>query len=265
MQERAMAGATAGWAFMLLRNMAALGGDPIPTHAAGVPMTASQNAFQEAHPLHLTAIALRSAGQVVDIQLSTARALIRTHARAAAAFGLPDWSGLFDSQDDRVRRAFSASAEQLLQTAQQANEAAAELQRQFGRVLETQAAQATENWQRGLEELGQQAQESLGQLTETARQTAEQAARSAEQLGRQVQDGVRNAGSQFGQATRDIGQTLQRASGDGADALRQGGQQAADEARQSGDGLREAILSAGDATRQASADVSKERRPSKAA
>src|SRR5437868_3487317 len=56
---------------------------------------------------HLTSLALRSIGQVYDMNLSAARVLLQTQARAASALGLPDWSGLFNSVDVRARHVFS--------------------------------------------------------------------------------------------------------------------------------------------------------------
>jgi hypothetical protein len=125
--------------------------------------------------VNFAAIALRGASQVADMQLTAARLLLQTQARAAAAFGLPDVSAVFNEIDERTRHVFSTGAEQVLETAQRANEAVTELQRQVGRVVETQAVVAAEQWQRGLEELGTQAQEGIEQLCEAARQSAEEA------------------------------------------------------------------------------------------
>jgi hypothetical protein len=135
-----------------------------------------------ANPVHFASIALRGVGQVVDMQMTAARVLLQTQARAAAAFGWPDCSDLFDSADERARHVFSTSAEKVLETAQRANEAVTELQRQVGRVVETQAAAATEQWQRGIEELGSQTQQGIVQLCEAARQSAEEAAQATQSL-----------------------------------------------------------------------------------
>jgi ElaB/YqjD/DUF883 family membrane-anchored ribosome-binding protein len=147
-------------------------------------------------PVHAAAIALRGIGQMCDMNMEAARVLLHTQARAAAAFGFPDMSRLFDAADERARHAFSAGAEQMLSATQRANEAAVELQRQIGRVVETQAATAAENWQRGIEELGAQADEGLAQLCETARQQAEEAQRMTQQLGQQAREGLQRGGEQ---------------------------------------------------------------------
>ncbi|MEW6703877.1 MAG: hypothetical protein AB1430_03390 [Pseudomonadota bacterium] len=159
-------------------------------------------------PVHLTAMALRSAGHFYDLHASAARVLLQTQARAAAAFGLPDWSPLFDTADERARRVFATGAEQWLNTAQRANEAVSELQRQMGRVLETQTTQAAESWQRGIEELGSRANEGLGQLCETVRKTAEDAQRGAQAFGEPLRDTTSSPPA--GQDMRPLGEPQRR-------------------------------------------------------
>ncbi len=112
-------------------------------------------------PVHVAALALRGVGQVYDMNLAATRVLLQTQARAASAFGFPDWSGLFDSVDDRARNVFSTSA-----------------------------ATVAETLQHGLEELGTQASEGLNQLVETARQQAEEAERVTAALGEELRETV---------------------------------------------------------------------------
>jgi ElaB/YqjD/DUF883 family membrane-anchored ribosome-binding protein len=177
-------------------------------------------------PVHLTAIALRSAGQLYDMNVSATRLLLQTQARAAAAFGLPDWSPLFDNADERVRHVFSTGAEQVLNTAQRTNEAVSELQRHVGRVIETQASQAAESWQRGLEELGNRANDSLSQLCETARKTAEEAQRNVQQLGEQFRDNVKRTSDELRSQQQQGSNALRQAVGQAGDGAREAGQSA---------------------------------------
>jgi hypothetical protein len=142
-------------------------------------------------------VALRGIGQMCDMNMEAARVLLHTQARAAAAFGWPDMSQLFDQADERARHAFAAGAEQVLNATQRANETAVELQRQVSRVLETQAATAAENWQRGIEEIGAQADEGLNQLCETARQQADDAQRLTEALAQEAREGLQRGGEQL--------------------------------------------------------------------
>jgi ElaB/YqjD/DUF883 family membrane-anchored ribosome-binding protein len=182
-------------------------------------------------PVHVAALALRGVGQVYDMNVAAARVLLQTQARAASAFGWPDWSGLFERVDDRARNVFSASAEQLLQTAQRAKEATTDLQRQVGRVVETQAATVAETWQHGLEELGTQANEGLNQLLDTARQQADEAERVAASLAEEVRESVQQAGEQVREGLHRGRESLQQTT----DAAREQTEHAADAARSAED------------------------------
>lgn len=161
--------------------------------------TRSQSGFEgqgRPQPAQLTALALRSIGQVYDMNLSAARVMLQTQARAASAIGLPDWSGLFNTVDERARHVFAAGAEQLVNTTQRANEVAAELQREVGRVVETQTTTVAETLKQGLEELGSQTSEGLTQLVQTVRQQAEEAERVASSVGEQMRDSMQRGGEQ---------------------------------------------------------------------
>ena len=122
----------------------------------------------------MPAILLRGASQLAEFNLQAARTLLRTHAQAAAAFGLPDWSPLLEGSEDRGRRVLSSGVDQMLDTVQRANETAAEIQRQVKRVLETQSSQATDVWQRSLEQVGSQASDAMTRISEVARSAAEE-------------------------------------------------------------------------------------------
>jgi uncharacterized phage infection (PIP) family protein YhgE len=187
----------------------------------------SASAANRPSPAQATAMALRSFGQVVDINLATTRVLLQAQARAASAFGWPDWSNLFDEVDDRTRHAFSTGAEQLAQAAQRANDAAMELQQQVGRVVQTQAASVAESLQHSLQEIGEQAGEGLRQLCDNARLHAEEAGRVAQSAGQEFRDTLREGSAQARQA------------------LREGGRQFGDAVRQAGDAATSAIQSNG--------------------
>lgn len=194
---------------------------------------AQQNSQGRPTPVQLTALALRGLGQVYDMNLSATRVLLQTHARAASVLGWPDWSEMFHQVDDRARHVFASGAEQLMQTAQRANEAAADLQRQVGRVVETQAVTIAENLQQGLEELGTQTSEGLRHLSETARQQADEAERLAQAVsqevrekmhesGEQMRDSMRRGSEQLGQAIRQGGEDARDAAQRGSEASAQG-------------------------------------------
>ena len=174
-------------------------------------------------PVHLTALALKSIGQVYDMNLSATRVLLQTQARAASALGLPDWSGLFNVVDERARHVFSAGADQWLDTAQRANDAAAELQREVGRVVETRATAVAQTLQQGLEELGSQANEGLNQLVQTARDQAEEAERVASSIGEEVRDTMRQGSEQMRsdmQRGREVATEVVERTGEAAEEAR---------------------------------------------
>lgn len=150
-----------------------------------------------ASPAHLATLAMRSLGQVYDMNMSAARVVMQTQARAASALGLPDWSGWFEAADDRARRVFSTGAEQLVSTAQRASEAATELQREVSRVVDIQTSTVAQTLQYGLHELGSQTSEGLSQLVDTAREQAEEAERAASEMGEQMRQSIEEGGEQM--------------------------------------------------------------------
>ena len=204
-------------------------------------------------PAQATAIALRSLGQVVDINLATTRVLMQAQARAASAFGWPDWSGLFDQVDDRTRHVFSTGAEQLVQATQRANDAAMELQQQVGRVMQTQATTLAESLQHSLQEIGEQTGEGLRQMCDNARLHAEQAERVAQSAGQEFRDTLREGSAQARQALREggrqFGDAVRQTGAQADELLRQGSQQVRDGAQRGS----EAIQRAGEAAASATA------------
>ena len=162
------------------------------------------------NPAQFTSLAMRSMGQLCDMNLAATRVLFQTQARAAAALGLPDWSGVFSQTDEQARQVFTNSAEQLVQATQRANEAAAELQRQISRVVEAQSSSMVQTVQQGLEQFGQQTEEGLNQLCASAREQADNTERVTQSLNdevlqtlRQGSEGMRNAMRQGGEHLRE--------------------------------------------------------------
>lgn len=145
----------------------------------------------------LSIIAMRGFSQLYDMQAAAARLMLQAQARAATAFGLPDYSDLFRVADDRARRVFSSSTEQFLETAEQTNQTLREVQREMGRLVEYQTVNAAENFQQGLQELEAQAEENLTQLREFAHQQAEQAMQAADTLGEAARESIREGSDQI--------------------------------------------------------------------
>lgn len=127
-----------------------------------------QDAASSFNPVQATELALRGAEQLYDINVSTARVFLQAQANTAAAFGMPDFSPLFDLATDQTRQIWSAGAERVLDAAQRAADTALELQRSAGQLFEAQTAQAADNLQRGVEEFNAQATEKLNQFRDGA-------------------------------------------------------------------------------------------------
>lgn len=126
-----------------------------------------QDAAQVFNPVQATELALRGAEQLYDINVSTARVFVQAQANTAAAFGLPDFSPLFDLATDQTRQIWSTGAERVLDAAQRAADAATALQRNAGQLLETQATQAAQQLQRGVNGFNAQAVDQINQFTAT--------------------------------------------------------------------------------------------------
>jgi hypothetical protein len=98
----------------------------------------SQGSFGGGRLHTMAEVALRGTALLWDLQMETARNLWRTQARTAAMLGIPDYSDLFKFGDERTRRLFTTSAEQVLNSARQARDTMVEMQRQIGRLAEQQ-------------------------------------------------------------------------------------------------------------------------------
>lgn len=177
------------------------------------------------------AFALRGAGQVFDMQLSAMRTIMKTQARAAAAFGWPDCSQLFDANggDSGLREVFSNSAEQLVASTQRTGETVAEIQRSVGEVWRAQASHAAQSWRDGLDQIGQQTDTSLKQLSETTRQQAEQVQQASEALAQAGRETLRSAGEQTRQTMQDGAQRGRDAVTQATDTLRQAAESGAND------------------------------------
>ena len=126
-------------------------------------------------------VALRGTALLWDLQMETARNVLRTQARTAAMLGIPDCSDLFQIGDERARRLFSTGAEQVLNTARQARETVVEMQRQFGRLAEQQTIGITEQVRDQIEQIGRQTEQGLQEIREIASSETQQAADMAQQ------------------------------------------------------------------------------------
>ena len=143
------------------------------------------------HFQSMAEVTLRGTALLWDLQLETARNLWRTQARTAALFGLPDCSELFNVGDDRARRLFSASAEQVLNSARQARETVVEMQRQLGRIAEQRTIGITDEVRDQIEQMGRHTEQGLQEIKQMAASDADQAEGSAQQAANRSDDAGR--------------------------------------------------------------------------
>ena len=84
----------------------------------------------------LAEMAVRSASQMYDLQMSAIRALSETHVRTATAFGLPDWTAWFASgSEEGLRQAAIGTTEQVLSTSRRTSEAISRLGENLNELL----------------------------------------------------------------------------------------------------------------------------------
>jgi hypothetical protein len=72
--------------------------------------------------INIADIALRGTAVLFSIQLDAVRSLFEIQARSAAAFGVPDYSGLFRSTDGGATRLLAISTDQMLRSRRQIND-----------------------------------------------------------------------------------------------------------------------------------------------
>lgn len=133
-------------------------------------------------------VALRGTALLWDLQMETARNLWRTQARTAALLGIPDCSDLFNIGDDRARRLFSASAEQVLNSARQARETVVEMQRQLGRIAEQQTIGITEEVRDQIQQMGRHTEQGLQEIKQMAASEANHVEGIAQHAANQADD-----------------------------------------------------------------------------
>jgi len=133
----------------------------------------AQQAFGAQQFHSMAEVALRGTALLWDLQMETARNMWRTQARTAAMLGIPDCSALFQIGDDRARRLFTTSTEQILSSARQARETVVEMQRQMGRLAEQQTIGLTEEVRDQIEQIGRHTEQGLQQIREIAASEAD--------------------------------------------------------------------------------------------
>ncbi len=176
---------------------------------------------QQPSMVNMTAMAARGLGQIYDMQLAASRMLLQTQARAASVFGIPDYSGLFRIGDDRARRVFSTTTDELVEVTQRTSDTVSEIQRHVGRLLEVNAVNMSESWRQGLQEFATQAEDSLEQLQELARQQADEAVRAAQEFSEMTRQTMRQGGEEMRETMRQGAERGREATAEAGEAARQ--------------------------------------------
>jgi hypothetical protein len=137
--------------------------------------SAGSHAFGAQQLQSMAEVALRGTALLFDLQMETARNIMRTQARTAALLGAPDYSELFRSGDERARRLFAASAEQMLTSARQARETVFEVQRQLGRLAEQQTIGIAEEMREQIQQIARHTEAGLQEIKQVAASEADHA------------------------------------------------------------------------------------------
>jgi len=127
-------------------------------------------------------VAIRGAAMLWDLQMETARNLMRTQARTAAMLGIPDYSDFLRVGDEHARRIISLGAEQVLNSARQARETLVEIQRHMGRLAEQQVSGLTEEVRNQIEQAGRHTEERLQDFRQLAVSQTQQVSDAARQM-----------------------------------------------------------------------------------
>jgi phasin protein len=113
---------------------------------------------------NIAEVALRGTALLFDLQLEAARNAWETQARGVAMLGAPDFSNLFRIGDDRARRIFTATTEQLVNTIRRTADTVIAVQQEIGKLAEQQTVGMTDQMRQQIEHFGQQTQRGLDEI-----------------------------------------------------------------------------------------------------
>ena len=147
---------------------------------------------------NIAEVALRGTALLFDLQLEAARNAWETQARGAAMLGAPDFSNLFRIGDDRARRVFSASTEQMVNTMRRTADTVIAVQQEIGRLAEQQTIGMTDQMRQQIEQLGQQTQRGLEEIQQMSVDQLNQATEATGQMYDDANDAQRQQFAQQG-------------------------------------------------------------------
>src|SRR2546423_11355450 len=128
--------------------------------------------------VNLADIALRGTTVLWNIQFDAIRTLWEMQARNAAAFGIPDYSGVLRSADGSMKGLLATSTDQILSSVHLAGDTINEMQQQFSQLIQQRSQELSEEMRRRIEELSERSRQGLEQVQNMARQGAQEAQRA---------------------------------------------------------------------------------------
>ncbi len=195
-----------------------------------------QQAFGGQSYQNVADVALRGTALLWDLQMETMRSLWRTQARTAAMLGAPDYSELLHIGDDSARRIFSATAEQVLNSARQARDAVVEVQREIGRLAQQHTIGIAEEMRERIEQMGRETQQSLQEFKHMAiSQTERLQAEARDEYGQRY-EGDERATSEYASAREGQGDVTAQAQGETREAAEEARSTVAEQATSSESG-----------------------------
>ena len=148
---------------------------------------------------NIAEVALRGTALLFDLQLEATRNAWETQARGAALLGAPDFSNLFRIGDDRARRVFSASTEQLVNTMRRTADTVIAMQQEIGRLAEQQTIGMTDQMRQQIEQFGQQTQRGLEEIQQMSVEQLDQATQATGQMYQDANDAERQQNNERGE------------------------------------------------------------------
>jgi hypothetical protein len=131
---------------------------------------------------NLAEVVLQSTARLLELQATTAQALLRMHSRNAALFGVPDLSQVFGGEPAKqFADLCNTGTNQALKLMRQTNDALCQLQAEVSDLLARQTKLLTEQVRTSLQEIEERSEQAVLQVRDITQKTAQQASHTAQQ------------------------------------------------------------------------------------
>ncbi len=122
----------------------------------------------------LAEIFLRSAGNLFDLQVSAARAVLRTQGRVSGLFGFPHWTALYGAESaHQISELVAAGTDQAVKFVRQTSDTLIQLQEAVNQHVARQTGELASELRAGNEEFGRRLERYADESRRAARQTNE--------------------------------------------------------------------------------------------